>query len=102
MGLFDDVVQGLGKEITNIKTRSQKMLDCYNLGQEIAELKQQKINQLASIGKLIYDNYQQQINIGEESITQTCKAIAVLEQDIAHLQKQLDDLKQAKTSPTNK
>jgi len=97
MGHIDDLIQGIGKELTNIQaavqTRTQKMLKAYNLGQELRELEQQKTDQLVSIGRLICDKYERQINVSDESLQEQCKEISSLDKDIVHLQKQLDSLK---------
>ncbi len=98
MGIFDDLIQGISKEVSKVQARSQVMIKTYNLGQELRELEQQKTARLAAIGRSIYDKYERQINVEEESLQAQCKDIVALEKDIAHLQKQLDDLKAERDS----
>jgi ubiquinone biosynthesis protein UbiJ len=93
MGFIDEMIQGLSKEVENIKARSQIMLRIYHLDQEIKDLQQQKTDQLASIGSVIYDKYQQQIMPSEEPLRQKCTEIQAIEKDIADLQTQLGRLK---------
>ena len=100
MSLIDDLIQGASKEISKIQARSQEMIKAYTLEQEIKELDQQKTDQLAAIGRSIFDKYQKQIEPNEESLQKQCKEIAALEKDIAHLQKQLVDLKAQKATPS--
>ena len=101
MGLVDDVIQNLNKEVNNIKARSHMLLKVYNLSQEIKDLEQQKTVRLTSIGTVIYDKYQKQIMPDDESLQRRCVEIAALEQDITRLQKQLADLKEQKNSRAN-
>jgi len=93
MGLIDELMQSLSKDVDKIKVRAQTMLDAYNLSHEIKELQSQKTDRLLSIGKFIYDKYQQQTSPTEEPLQQHCTDIAALEKDIRHLQNRLDDLK---------
>jgi ubiquinone biosynthesis protein UbiJ len=101
MGLIDDVIQTLGKDVSRIKARAQIMLKAYNLGQEIKDLQQQKTDALALIGGVIYSQYQQQIMPKDESLQQKCSEIAALEKDISHLQVELDSLKMQENSSSN-
>jgi ubiquinone biosynthesis protein UbiJ len=93
MGFIDDLIQGFDKEINNIKERSQTMVKAYNFSQELRELERQKKDLLVAIGKAIYAKYSQEIVPDEETLKRKCEEIAVLEKDIAYLQKQLEDLK---------
>jgi len=93
MGFIDELIEGFGKEVDNIKARSQILIKAYNFSQEMRELEQRKKELLLAIGKVIYAKYQDQISPDEESLKQKCIEIASLEKDIAQLQEQLDRLK---------
>ncbi len=101
MGLIDDLVQGISKGVSEIQARSQQMIAIYNLNQEIRELEQQKIAKLANIGRLMYDQYEQQITANEESLQQLCKEITALGKDISQLQTKVDNLKAQSNSNTS-
>ena len=93
MGLIDELMQGISKEVSKVQVRSQEMLNAYNLGQELRDLEQQKTDRLTAIGRLICNKYERQINVSEESLQEHCKEITTLEKDITSLQKKLDGLK---------
>ena len=97
MGL-DDLIQSFRKEVSKIQARSQQMIAVYNLNQEIRELERQKTTKLADIGRLIYDQYEQQMPTNEEALRQMCKEITALGKDISQLQTKVDNLN-AQSSP---
>ncbi len=93
MGLIDDVVQGIGKEVSKVQARSQEMMRAYNLSQEIRELNQKKTAKLIEIGRLIYDQYERQDQIPEQTLRDGVKDVVAIEQDINKLQAELDSMK---------
>jgi hypothetical protein len=99
MSLIDDLMQGLGKEVSKVKVRSQELMKTYNLSQEIRELDRKKTAKFIEIGRLIYDKYERQDELSEEIFKERVKEIVGIEKDIVHLQAELDSL-QMQNDPT--
>jgi hypothetical protein len=95
MGIFDDVVQGITKEVTKVQARSQEMLQVYNLTSQIREIERKKSAKLMEIGKLIFDKYQRNIAVLEETLKDKVSEIAGLEQQISELSAELEGLRMA-------
>ncbi len=93
MGVIEDLVQGFGKEVSKVQTRSQELMKAYNLSQEVRELERKKTAKLIEIGRLIYDKFEKQDPITDEILKERVKETVVIEQDIIQLQAELDSLK---------
>lgn len=92
MTLIDDVVQGLGREISKVKVRSQELMKSYNLSQEIRELERRKTTKFVEIGRLVYDKYELKDEINDEVFKERVKEIVAFENDILQLQAELEAL----------
>ncbi len=46
MGILDDVVQGIGKEVSRVQARGQEMMQSFNLQNQIRELEKKKTSKL--------------------------------------------------------
>jgi hypothetical protein len=85
-------VQGVGKEVSKVKARSQELMKSYNLSQEIRELERKKTAKFVEIGRLIYDKYERQDSVDEGIFQERVKEIVAIEKDILQLQAELDSL----------
>lgn len=93
MTIFDDIVQGVSKEVAKVQARSQEMLQSYNLQGQIRELDRKRIAKLLEIGKLIYDKYARNTDVSEDSLKSMVSEVETLEHDINELQAEIDNIK---------
>lgn len=98
MSIFDDLVQGINREITRVQNKSQEMLQTYNLSSQIRILEGKVTSLFIEIGKLVFDKYQRKQDISEELLREKTEEIVKCEQEIASLKAELDALK-AQFSP---
>jgi SMC interacting uncharacterized protein involved in chromosome segregation len=93
MGIFDEFVQGVGREISKVQARSQEMLQAYNLNSQIRTLEGKKSALLIEIGRLIFEKYQRQMEISDERLKAKTEEIVDIEHQVTVLQAELDALK---------
>jgi hypothetical protein len=95
MGILDDVVQVVTKEVNKVQTRSQEMLQTYNLTSQIREAERKRSAKLLEIGKLIFDKYHRNVNVLEETLKEKVSEIVICEQDINELTAELESMRMA-------
>lgn len=95
MGLIDDFVQNVSKEVGKVQARSQEMLQGYNLGSQIRELERKKSTKLLEIGRLICDKYQRHVEVDEAILKDKVNEIVGYEHEITLLQNELDSMRMA-------
>lgn len=93
MGIFDELVQGVSREISKVQSRSQEMLQVYNLNSQIRTLEGKKSALLIEIGKLVFEKYQRQADVSEDKVKAKTEEIVDLEHQITVLQAELDAVK---------
>lgn len=92
MGLFDDVLSGISKEIGRVQTRSQEMMRAYTLNSQIRSLERKRTATLIEIGRHIFEKYQRNIQITEEDLHKKTLEIVEIEREIDTLRAELDQL----------
>ena len=98
MGLFDDLVQGINREITRVQAKSQEMLQTYNLSSQIRSLEGKVTALFIEIGKLVFDKYQRNQDVSDELLKEKTDEIVKCEQEIASLKAELEAIR-AQFSP---
>jgi predicted transcriptional regulator len=93
MGIFDDLVQGVTKEVSKVQARSQEMLQVYNLQSQIRELERKKTGKLLEIGKLAVDKYHHNKEVTDEVVKDKVNEVAGFDHEISLLQTELDSLR---------
>jgi len=93
MGVFDELVQGVNREIARVQSRSQEMLHAYNLSSQIRRLEGKKTSTLIEIGRMVFEKHQQKVDVSDESLKAKTDEIVELEHQITVLQAELDALK---------
>ena len=93
MGIFDDIVQGINREIGKVQARSQEMMQTYSLNSQIRALEGKKTATLIEIGRLVFDRYQRDIHVPEETLQEKTKEIVGYEHEITVLQAEMESLK---------
>ncbi|SRR5579875_1120007 len=93
MGLIDDLIQGVNREITKVQTRGQEMMQTYQLNSQIRHLEGKKTATLIEIGRMIYEKYQRSADVSEEQIVGKTKEIVDYEHEITSLQAELEQVK---------
>jgi hypothetical protein len=104
MGLIDDFVQGVSKEVGKVQARSQEMLQSYNLTAQIRELERKKSTKLLEIGRLIFDKYERNTDVPETLLKEKVSEIVGYDHEINLLQNELDGLRMQSdpNTPTSK
>lgn len=95
MSIFDDVCNTISKEVGKVQTRSQEMMQQFNLNGQIRDLEKKKSAKLLEIGKAICDKYQRNQEVSEDSLKDKVNEIAGFEHEIELLTAELDGLRAA-------
>lgn len=100
MGIFDDVVKGVndgmkqvGDGITKIQSKSQEMMQSVSLQNRITSLEAKKSVALTNLGKLIYDKYEKNDEVGEDLLKRKVSEIVELEREIELVKAELTTIK---------
>jgi hypothetical protein len=92
MGIFDEFVQGINREISRVQNRSQEMLQTYNLNSRVRTLEGKRTASMIEIGRLIFDKYERGADVSEETLKQKTKEIVEVELEITSIKAELDIL----------
>jgi hypothetical protein len=95
MGLIDDFVQNISKEVGKVQARSQEMLQTYNLSGQIRELERKKTAKLLEIGRLMCDKYQNNKEVPEATVKDKVNEVVGYDHEILLLQTELDSIRMA-------
>src|SRR5277367_759696 len=95
MGLIDDFVQNVSKEVGKVQARSQEMLQGYNLTGQIRDLERKKTAKLLEIGRAMCDKYTNNKDVSEESIKDKVSEVSGYDHEILLLQTELDSMRVA-------
>lgn len=95
MGIFDELVTGLSKEITRVQSRSQEMVKGYALNSQIRTLERRKSGILTELGRMVFDKYERHLEISEENFKSRTEEIADIDDEIADLQEELEAMQLA-------
>lgn len=90
MGIWDQVVDGVGRELTKIQSRSQEMLQVHNLKMQIRTLEGRCTSLLIEIGRMVFDKYQRNVNVSEDALKAKTEELSSLEHDITALRSEID------------
>lgn len=93
MGIFDDIVQGVGREISRVQARSQEMLQSYTLNNQIRTLEGKITATFIEIGRLVYDRYERKQEVSEDTLKEKTQEIVKCEQEIVVLKSELEALR---------
>lgn len=93
MGLIDDFVQGVSKEVSKVQTRGQEMMQSFNLQTQLRELERKKTAKLLEIGRLICDRYTRDTEVPEDELKDKANEVAGYENEMQILQTELDSMK---------
>lgn len=104
MGLIDDFVQGVSREVSKVQTRGQEMMQGFNLQSQLRELERKKTAKLLEIGRLICDKYTRDVEVSEDVLKDKAHEVAGYDDEMAILQNELDSLKTVNdpSTPTSK
>jgi Zn finger protein HypA/HybF involved in hydrogenase expression len=95
MSIFDDVINGIGKEVGKVQARSQEMLQSYNIQGNIRDLERKRTAKLLEIGRLICDKYCRSATITEDLLKEKADEVTAIEHEIGILQAEVDSIKMA-------
>lgn len=93
MGLLDDVVKGINEGITTIQTKSQEIVHTVSLNNRLVALEARKNAAFSNIGRLIYDKYAKDDEVGDDLLRFKVREIQDLEAEIAQLKAEIDSIK---------
>ena len=90
MGIFDELVTGINREIAKVQSRSQEMIETYNMTSQVKALEGKITATFIEIGRLVYDKYQRHQEVLEDTLKEKTKAIALYEQEITVLKSDIE------------
>ncbi|MBI4534525.1 MAG: hypothetical protein HY711_11325 [Candidatus Melainabacteria bacterium] len=93
MGIFDDIVQGVGREISRVQARSQEMLQTYSLNSQIRTLEGKITATFIEIGRLVYDRYERKQEVSEDMLKDKTQEIVKYEQEMVVLKAEMEALR---------
>ena len=95
MTIFDDLIQGVGREVTKVQARSQEMLQTYNLQNQIKDLERKRTAKLLELGRLVCDKYVREAHIDDDVFRDKANEVVAFEHEIGILQTEIDQVKLA-------
>lgn len=93
MGIFDDIVQGINREVSRVQARSQEMLQTYTLTSQIKQLESKITSAFIEIGRLTYDKFERNKEVSEDTLREKTAEISAWEREIVSLRAELDAIK---------
>ncbi len=93
MSIFDDVINGISREVSKVQARSQEMMQTYNLQGSIRDLERKRTAKLLEIGRLICDKYCRSATVTEELLREKADEVTAIEHEIGILQAEADSIK---------
>ncbi|MBK9771774.1 MAG: hypothetical protein IPP57_13325 [Candidatus Obscuribacter sp.] len=93
MSIIDNLVNTIQKEVGKVQEKSQEMMQGFNLSNQIKELERKKNARLIEIGRAIFDKYEHQKEVTEETLKDWVAECAALDHEMAVLQAELDQTK---------
>lgn len=102
MGLLDDAIQGIGKEVSRVQARGQELMQSFNLQNQIRELERKKTSKLLEIGRLVTDKYVKNEEVAEDILKDKANEVAGYDSEMQVLQAELDSLKVDTEAPASK
>jgi hypothetical protein len=98
MGIFDEFVNSVSREVSKVQARSQEMLQVYNLNGQVRTLEGKRTAAMIEIGKLVFEKYERGRDVSEDELRKKTHEILELELEITSLKAELDAL-QAQNDP---
>jgi hypothetical protein len=95
MTIFDDLIQGVGREVTKVQARSQEMLHSYNLQNQIKDIERKRTTKLLELGRMVCDKYVRGEEISEDVFKDKANEVIAFEHEIGILQAEIDQSKVA-------
>jgi hypothetical protein len=95
MTIFDDLIQGVGREVTKVQARSQEMLQVYNLQNQIKDLERKRSAKLLELGRMACDKYFRDESIEDNAFKDKASEVVAFEREIEILQAEIDQVKVA-------
>ncbi len=95
MTFLDDMIQGVGREVTKVQARSQEMLQVYNLQNQIKDLERKRTAKLLELGRLVCDKYVRDEETSEDVFKDKANEVVAFEHEIGILQAEIDGMKLA-------
>src|SRR5688572_8614826 len=93
MGIFDEFVQGVNRELTRVQSRSQEMIQTYNINSQVRTLEGRKTASMIEIGRMVFEKYEKGTDVTEEALQAKVKEIVDLEHEITILMADLEALR---------
>jgi ABC-type phosphate transport system auxiliary subunit len=90
MGIFDELVTGLNREIGKVQNKTSEMIQSYTISSQIRVIERRKAALFVEIGHLIFDKYQRNIDISDEALRSKTIEISECEREITALQAELE------------
>lgn len=95
MGMFDELMTSLSKEITRVQSRSQEMVKGYALSSQMRTLERRKNGVLTELGRMVFDKYERHLEISDENFKSRTEEIADIDDEMADLQEELEAMQLA-------
>ena len=99
MGFIDDVVKNINQGISEIKDKSQEVMQSLSLSNRVNSLEGRRTALLINIGQLIYDKYEKGDEVAEELLKAKVKEIAEIESELVVTRSELEGLRPASDAP---
>jgi hypothetical protein len=93
VSIIDNVLNSVAKEVSKVQTRSQEMMQGFNLQNQVNELERKKNAKFMEIGRLIYQKHHDSKDVSEEVIKERCSEVTAINHEISVLQAEIDQLK---------
>jgi DNA-directed RNA polymerase subunit M/transcription elongation factor TFIIS len=95
MTMIDDVLNGIGKEFEKVQSKSQEIMQSYNLATQVKELERKRTAKLLELGRLVCDKYLRSADVTEDVLKDKANEVAGYEHEISIMQSEIDTMKTA-------
>lgn len=93
MTMIDDLLGGIGKEFEKVQTKSQEIMQSYNLQTQVKDVERKRTAKLLEIGRLVCDKYLRNADVGEDVLKDKANEVAGYEHEINLMQSEIDSMK---------
>ncbi len=90
MTIFNDLVNGIGKEFEKVQSKSQEIMQSYNLTTQIKDLERKRNVKLIEIGRLVCDKYTKSADVSEDVLKDEANEVAGYDHEMMLLQSEVD------------
>jgi hypothetical protein len=100
MTIIDDLLKGISKEVEKVQSKSQEIMQSYNLSNQIKEIERNRNAKLLEVGRLVCDKFLRNAEVSDDKLKELANEVSGYEHEISLLQAEVDQAKAANDPTT--